>query len=464
VQLSQIPLSEFTALSAPIAISQIDFSGSVIPRNESSNHEFLALADGKEDAIFFWWDLKMNESGSILLSCAPHWEHPDTDSSLPETTRRNAIPWRDHWMQAIFNLDAVSNLDLKKGDKAFIHSKHDEFSWSFEVSRTSKAVNAHNQCSCSFHMLSSRNRIMQMNSFLKSKSFNELFAQLPKASSVLVLGDHSMLALLLAKLRKNVYTLENETRCGTSIKNFIDSNALQDNIKVLAKIEEAPPGITHVICEPHFNTSILPWDNIAAFARLLQAYKKVHPLPVVIAPSKVTIYALPVSFLHLHKIRWPLASSCEGFDHKIFDEFIAIASSIADANVEAFNLWEYPCIALGSPTQAANFDMIDFNVSTSNNNNSSSSVRITNYYDKQCNGIALWVDYHLTADLKISGGPCEDVKLGELIKWRFNERQAVHLIPYHNIVAGKLTSVDVSVEMAAAEAVTMKFSYNYDPR
>lgn len=47
--------------------------------------------------VFMWWDLQMDINGEHILSCAPYWAHPKSKDKL--TTD---IPWRDHWMQAVY--------------------------------------------------------------------------------------------------------------------------------------------------------------------------------------------------------------------------------------------------------------------------------------------------------------------------------------------------------------------------
>lgn len=48
-----------------------------------------------------------------------------------------------------------------------------------------------------------------------------------------------------------------------------------------------------------------------------------------------------------------------------------------------------------------------------------------------CNGIALWVDWHLDGTTKNiwSTGPQNAIEVGDRIKWDMFTRQGVHLIP-----------------------------------
>jgi len=29
-----------------------------------------------------WWDIDMDMDGEVILSCAPHWEHPDPKDKM----------------------------------------------------------------------------------------------------------------------------------------------------------------------------------------------------------------------------------------------------------------------------------------------------------------------------------------------------------------------------------------------
>ena len=42
-----------------------------------------------------WWDTWTDPDCSILLSCAPSWAHHNLAMGAE-------LPWRDHWMQAIY--------------------------------------------------------------------------------------------------------------------------------------------------------------------------------------------------------------------------------------------------------------------------------------------------------------------------------------------------------------------------
>lgn len=305
--------------------------------------------------------------GSILLSCAPHWAHPDTtslmSSSVNQNLPANVVPWRDHWMQGVYFLK--NNVLLEKNQTAELAVFHDEFSWWFEL-----AANKQNQfsdfsrpsCECYFHLVNSRNRIGQLNDNLRNKKFMKLFDQLElqKGDCVLVLGDNSFLGVSLGKLVRKVYLVEDNSMCRKVMNNYIQHNSLQEKVELLDDLESVnrlTHNITHLFCESHFLSASLPWDNITIFLNKLKILSSFLDLKTIKQiPQRSKIFAVPVHFLHLYKIRHPLVQ-CESFDHRIFDDFVQHASSIADKNTETFNLWEYPCLALGQSVCVMEFDL-----------------------------------------------------------------------------------------------------------
>ena len=35
-----------------------------------------AVADGRCDAVFMWWELEMDDNRELILSTAPYWSQP----------------------------------------------------------------------------------------------------------------------------------------------------------------------------------------------------------------------------------------------------------------------------------------------------------------------------------------------------------------------------------------------------
>lgn len=404
----------------------------------------------------------MNPSGSILLSCAPHWCHPDTDTtanSKDETVRRNSIPWRDHWMQGCFYIN--SKLELKKDGSAVICACHDEFSWWFEIKQDEQESIERPMCVCSFHLVNSRNRISQINDRSKLIPYLKLFEE-HEGKCFLFVGDHNLLALVAAAVQKasKIYLLEEDSFCRRSLENFISANNLINAIHMVKDLNElGTVEVSNVIAEPHFNSAALLWDNMTQFWKQIRRLKDVGKNIFEITPIGASIFAVPVRFLNLHKIRWPLKSTCGGFDHEIFDCVVELASSLADENVEPFSLWEYPCVALGAPTNIFNMSFKDDVIEA--------SEKIINIGDgnETCNGVALWVEWNNDEKTRFSTGPLSDFKFGELISWKMSERQGVHLIPSSKIVAGTIKKIEIKTRFDQSnERLAMDFIYSYEKK
>lgn len=57
-------MDSFKSLIGPVKVLDIEFSGSSIRKNELNVVPLNIDASGQANAIFFWWDIKMNPSGT----------------------------------------------------------------------------------------------------------------------------------------------------------------------------------------------------------------------------------------------------------------------------------------------------------------------------------------------------------------------------------------------------------------
>lgn len=298
----------------------------------------------------------MDQEGEILLSCAPHWAHPDYEA-LKEANRlnippQNVIEWRDHWMQAVFYLPEI--IHVQSGDKLTLHSHHDEFSLWFNLTNginNNAGIIKRPICTCGFHLAYSRTRIGQLNDNLRNKKYTKVLEnEINSESVVLFLSDGSLLGLAVGALNaKHVYCLEPNRYSRQLMQKYIDFNKLS-NVRLIENFDEGSVSdwneITHVIGEPNFITSIVPWDNFH-FLKLVNEVRSRLSESVKIIPSDASIYAVPVEFLDLQKICAPFGK-CESFDLTIFDQLLEKSYTLADHVVEAQPLWEYPNRALGT--------------------------------------------------------------------------------------------------------------------
>lgn len=64
------------------------------------------------------------------------WEHPDVPDEMKEDNERlqemaNLIPWRDHWMQAVYYLP--EEVPIAHGTEVNLVGYHDEYSFWFKL-------------------------------------------------------------------------------------------------------------------------------------------------------------------------------------------------------------------------------------------------------------------------------------------------------------------------------------------
>lgn len=72
----------------------------------------------------------------VLLSCAPVWEHPDVPEDIKKDVSclqkmTDSIPWRDHWMQAVYYLP--EEISITYGTEVNFIGYHDEYSFWFQL-------------------------------------------------------------------------------------------------------------------------------------------------------------------------------------------------------------------------------------------------------------------------------------------------------------------------------------------
>lgn len=356
VQLSQY-VDKFIAIAPPQKIMEFDFSGKeMIPNERKAVNEFTAQnGGGTVQAIFFWWDLLMDEEGDIVLSCAPSWAHPDfemhrneNDLNVPD---KDVIPWRDHWMQAIYF--PPETCQVYQGDSVSLVSHHGEFSWWFGVfndpSAAEKAQLDEPFCTCGLHQSCSRYRIGQMNYSLRNKEFLKHFDHnIDNSSTVLSIGHGSVISLAaVSSDAKQIYCYDDSSIGSTLIADYVQVNNLT-NVTTITQVDKIPfHEVTHIVGEPYFANNILPWHSLRFFNIVRQLYPKLKE-EVNVFPSEFRIYCIPVEFLHLHKISRPMGV-VNTFNVKELDNLLAKAYEVADDKLEPHSLFDYPCIALCDP-------------------------------------------------------------------------------------------------------------------
>lgn len=341
--MNQFPVHQFREIAEPTAVFEFDWSGkSVISKNEFRQITIESKQNGTAQVFFMWWVLKMDQEAEIRISCAPHWAHEDfyrlkneRPSFEPE---QNIIPWRDHWMQALYY--APKPVQIGVGEQLQLKCNRDEFSLWFDLNRVGNdegvadadeqaSIGSRPLCTCGFHLAFARTRIGQMNQGLRLKKLQKIFDKvLDQQSTVLFVSEGSLLGPMIATLKvKHVYILDVNKYSRRVLQKYIEFNRL-DNITLLEGVDDTGididwSAITHIIGEPNFCTSILPWDNFY-FGEIVAKVKDRCNENIQILPQSATIRAVPVEFLDLHKIFAPF-DFCESFDLTIFDRVIEVS-------------------------------------------------------------------------------------------------------------------------------------------
>ncbi|XP_017887941.1 protein arginine N-methyltransferase 7 isoform X1 [Ceratina calcarata] len=427
IQLTQFPHDAFKPLLPPQPIFRFDLTGkSPLLYDEKKCLHVRPIANGTAHAIFMWWDLIMDIDNQVLLSCAPVWEHPDTkalqDKGLSLEAIADMIPWRDHWMQAIYYLPIET--PVTTNNEVSLIGYHDEYSLWFQL--INETINEIPDCErpichCNVHVAYCRTRIGQLNDHARNERYIRALEKKVTGKVCLCLSDGCLVGLAAIKLgAKKIFILETNFLSRKCIESFVHTNGLTESVEIIDSTDNLPPedSINLILGEPHFITSILPWENLY-FWYLASKYS---PL-VQRMPIAATIVGVIVEFKNLHKIRAPLGI-CEGFDLSIFDRLIQVSSDKSDSPVEAQPLWEYPSKALSVPFVLKKFDLTQ-NVTEQETISISETVPILS--SGMCNGVALWIDWQLDSEISVSSGPTAEVKPGERISWDPFTRQGVIL-------------------------------------
>lgn len=336
IQLNQFPTHQFRELIPPTAVFEFDFSGKrAIPKDQRRRIPVRSQANGSAQAFFMWWVLKMDQEGELRIDCAPHWAHEDFERLKCEQPAhlpiQNVIPWRDHWMQAVFYNPKA--LHLNADESLELQCSRDEFSLWFELTHpnddsNSKIDGERPLCTCGFHLAYSRTRIGQMNDNLRTKKLLRILeTEINEKSTVLFVSDGSLIGLAVAALKaRHVHLLDANKYTREVLQKYIDFNKL-DNVSLIADVDDECIDwrrLTHIIGEPNFSTAIVPWDNFRFGDVIDRIMSRIDSNDVKILPKSASIEAIPIECLDLQKIIAPFGI-CETFDLTIFDKIIEVS-------------------------------------------------------------------------------------------------------------------------------------------
>lgn len=233
-------------------------------------------------------------------------------------------------MQAVYYLPFDRH--LIKGTDFTLISCQDEYSlWFYlEPAQTSETGDQNRIyprpfCNCGAHMLFSRTHVAYLNDGRRNRTFlAKLREEMSDKAIVLDLNGTSLMGIAAATKGAKVYYFMPSVRQTLSVlTDYARENSVLDKINFVSNVQDdLMASVTHVICDPSFSSSILPWENLKMAYILFKIKSKLSP-SVKVIPEMCEIWGMPVEFQHLHKIRIPL-KKCEGIDMAMFDKLIEV--------------------------------------------------------------------------------------------------------------------------------------------
>uniref|UniRef100_A0A3B5QGM7 Protein arginine N-methyltransferase n=1 Tax=Xiphophorus maculatus TaxID=8083 RepID=A0A3B5QGM7_XIPMA len=401
VQLSQVPPSSFTPLSPLCTMFSVDFSKPVSSAFQSHSTRFVARSGGRAQVVLSWWDLEMDPSGTIVCSMAPSWTYPQPAKA----------PWRDHWMQSVYFLPAERQ--VAEQEELSLTVCHDDYSLWYSLQPHRSTPPSRPCCTCQAHLVWTRPRFGELNDRRRTGSYvAALRSVLSEDSVCLSVSDGSLLPVFAHVLgaKKVWQLLQSKCPCSDSCINvfgFVFFCAV-----VLTQISV-------LMGEPYFSTSLLPWHSLffwycrTALAGLLRP-------TATILPCSASLHAVAVEFQDLWRIRAP-CGICEGFDVTPMDEMVQRSLDFRESReAEPHPLWEYPCRALTHPAAVMTFDFTQCVPQEPISSQGSLTGR--------CHGVALWMEYHLTDDVTVSGGLTQPISEQGDCEWSRHRKQGVYFL------------------------------------
>uniref|UniRef100_A0A3P9N3X2 Protein arginine N-methyltransferase n=1 Tax=Poecilia reticulata TaxID=8081 RepID=A0A3P9N3X2_POERE len=403
VQLSQVSPRSFTPLSPLCAMFSVDFSKPVSSAFQSHSTSFVARSGGRAQVVLSWWDLDMDPSGTIVCSMAPSWtyQHP-----------AGVFQWRDHWMQSVYFLPAERQ--VAEREELSLTVCHDDYSlwYSLQPHRSAATPPPRPCCTCQAHLVWTRPRFGELNDRRRTGSYvAALRSVLSEDSVCLSVSDGSLLPVFAHMLGAKKVLEANSKKGGVEL--------LEIRPEQLTSQDLRGEQISILMGEPYFSTSLLPWHSLffwycrTALAGLLRP-------TATILPCSASLHVVAVEFQDLWRIRAP-CGICEGFDVTPMDEMVQRSLDFRESReAEPHPLWEYPCRALTHPTAVMTFDFTQCVPQEPISSQGSLTGR--------CHGVALWMEYHLTDDVTVSGGLTQPISEQGDCEWSRHRKQGVYFL------------------------------------
>lgn len=424
IQLSQVPPHRFTPLGPLCTMFSVDFSKPVSSAPQSHSSSFPAQSSGRAQVVLSWWDIDMDPSGSIVCSMAPSWTYPDPQSA----------PWRDHWMQSVYFLPVERR--VAEGEELSLTVSHDDYSLWYSLQpdgqqgSLSEAPPCRPCCVCQAHLVWTRTRFGELNDRQRTQSYVRALRSVVKPDSVCVgVSDGSLLPVFAHMLgAKKVFSLESSGMLKQVIEQVLNANSVSGGVQILgirpdqlSSTDLAGEPISVLIGEPYFSTSLLPWHSLYFWYCRTALVRLLTPNATIL-PCSATLCMVAVEFQDLWRIRAP-CGTCEGFDVGPMDEMVQQSLDFRESHeAEPQPLWEYPCRALTQPRAVMTFDFLQ--CVPEQPIRCQGSLPFTRR--GRCHGVALWMEYQLNDDIKVSMGLTRPVSEEGACEWSLHRKQGVY--------------------------------------
>uniref|UniRef100_A0A673XX73 Protein arginine N-methyltransferase n=1 Tax=Salmo trutta TaxID=8032 RepID=A0A673XX73_SALTR len=398
IQLSQVSPHRFTPLGPLCTMFSVDFSKPVSSAPQSHSSSFPAQSSGRAQVVLSWWDIDMDPSGSIVCSMAPSWTYPDPQS------------WRDHWMQSVYFLPVERR--VAEGEELSLTVSHDDYSLWYSLQPDGEAPPCRPCCVCQAHLVWTRTRFGELNDRQRTQSYVRALRSVVKPDSVCVgVSDGSLLpvfAHMLGSMNTRLLAAKTFQILGIRPDQLSSTDLAGEQISVL-------------IGEPYFSTSLLPWHSLYFWYCRTALVRLLTPNATIL-PCSATLCMVAVEFQDLWRIRAP-CGTCEGFDVGPMDEMVQQSLDFRESHEsEPQPLWEYPCRALTQPRAVMTFDFLQ--CVPEQPIRCQGSLPFTRR--GRCHGVALWMEYQLNDDIKVSMGLTRPVSEEGACEWSLHRKQGVY--------------------------------------
>eukprot|EP00850_Spirogloea_muscicola_P007910 SM000041S15469 [mRNA] locus=s41:273754:279365:- [translate_table: standard] len=418
--------SNLKLLSAPIKAMDFDFSCPPDGPREFLLEVWPSQA-GKVHAIVSWWELMLDEVGSVTYSTAPAWSRPTCESQGSclaseqqhdhkgrQIVKKSA--WRDHWKQCVW-LMPPSLITAHPGELLQLKASHDDVSITYSMRDAQGRLGKMNEGLCTLSccgdnlaperawMLQDASRVEAMSSVIQEM----VISKHGRVLHCFILDEGQMLDLLEHLPNYNVLVT-----CITQCAKTSGPRILQPCTTSLEqgqhlRLDDLQHGqIDVVLAEPYYLglEGSLPWRDLLRFWRMVVSVRHCLSKDGQIVPHKAKLRGLLASLPDLWASRTCLAD-VTGFDHSLCNEplggvgclpiedgmkqlFPTNGGRVNKDLILPYAVWqcgEYK--ALSEPWTLLDFD---FNQSPAL---MQSSTQVKAVEQGLCHAIVLWIDWHL---------------------------------------------------------------------